>query len=272
MSVDEGWLRDMSIAHAESQSLAAAEAAFRRDHPRYDDTAVLDELRRSDFARLDARRPRLPRLHRRRAVRGVAAGRAHAAAARERVRQPSFNQPNLGCEHRARWSAPGARARVLQRLPRGVRRDLHAQRHRRTSKLVGEAYPFCAGDRFLLTFDNHNSVNGIREFARAQGRGDDLRAERRARSARRREPAAALPDRHARRSPQPLRLPRAVELLRRAAPAGVDRASPCARLGRAARRRRLRAHEPARPRAAGTPISWRSRSTRCSATRPESAV
>ena len=36
-------------------------------------------------------------------------------------------------------------------------------------KLVGESYPFGKGDRFLLTFDNHNSVNGIREFARAAG-------------------------------------------------------------------------------------------------------
>jgi selenocysteine lyase/cysteine desulfurase len=36
-------------------------------------------------------------------------------------------------------------------------------------RLVGEAYPFRRGDRFLLTFDNHNSVNGIREFARARG-------------------------------------------------------------------------------------------------------
>ncbi len=36
-------------------------------------------------------------------------------------------------------------------------------------KLVGEAYPFAAGDRFILTFDNHNSVNGIREFARGKG-------------------------------------------------------------------------------------------------------
>jgi selenocysteine lyase/cysteine desulfurase len=35
-------------------------------------------------------------------------------------------------------------------------------------RLVGEAYPFRGGDRFLLTFDNHNSVNGIREFARAR--------------------------------------------------------------------------------------------------------
>jgi selenocysteine lyase/cysteine desulfurase len=35
-------------------------------------------------------------------------------------------------------------------------------------RLVGEAFPFRAGDRFLLTFDNHNSVNGIREFGRAR--------------------------------------------------------------------------------------------------------
>ncbi len=36
-------------------------------------------------------------------------------------------------------------------------------------KLLGEAYPFSAGGRYALTFDNHNSVNGIREFALAKG-------------------------------------------------------------------------------------------------------
>lgn len=36
-------------------------------------------------------------------------------------------------------------------------------------KLVGESYPFRPGGQYLLTFDNHNSVNGIREFARAKG-------------------------------------------------------------------------------------------------------
>ena len=36
-------------------------------------------------------------------------------------------------------------------------------------KLVGESYPFSPGSTFLLTFDNHNSVSGIREFARAKG-------------------------------------------------------------------------------------------------------
>jgi molybdenum cofactor sulfurtransferase len=36
-------------------------------------------------------------------------------------------------------------------------------------KLIGESFPFAPGSRYLLTFDNHNSVNGIREFARAKG-------------------------------------------------------------------------------------------------------
>lgn len=35
-------------------------------------------------------------------------------------------------------------------------------------KLVGESFPFCHDVPFLLTYDNHNSVNGIREFARGR--------------------------------------------------------------------------------------------------------
>lgn len=36
-------------------------------------------------------------------------------------------------------------------------------------KLLGESYPFAPGGSFLLTFDSHNSVNGIREFAKSKG-------------------------------------------------------------------------------------------------------
>ena len=36
-------------------------------------------------------------------------------------------------------------------------------------KLVGESYPFDENSRYLLAFDNHNSVNGLREFAHARG-------------------------------------------------------------------------------------------------------
>jgi selenocysteine lyase/cysteine desulfurase len=36
-------------------------------------------------------------------------------------------------------------------------------------KIVGEAYPFDAGSRFVLLQDNHNSVHGIRQYAGAAG-------------------------------------------------------------------------------------------------------
>lgn len=36
-------------------------------------------------------------------------------------------------------------------------------------RLVGEAFPFRAGSRLVLSADNHNSVNGIREIARVRG-------------------------------------------------------------------------------------------------------
>jgi molybdenum cofactor sulfurtransferase len=36
-------------------------------------------------------------------------------------------------------------------------------------KIVGESYPFNNNSAFVLTFDNHNSVNGIREFAKQKG-------------------------------------------------------------------------------------------------------
>src|SRR5262249_14325865 len=39
-------------------------------------------------------------------------------------------------------------------------------------KLVGESFPFTAPSRLLLTADNHNSINGIREFARRGGARD----------------------------------------------------------------------------------------------------
>ena len=64
---------------------------------------------------------------------------------------------------------------------------------------------------------------------------------------RRRDAAAPLSDRDTGRSPQPLRIPGAVQLLGRAAPLGVDRARTGARLGRAARCRRVRADQSAGP-------------------------
>ena len=89
-------------------------------------------------------------------------------------------------------------------------------------KLVGEAIRSANRANTLLTFDNHNSVNGIREFARAKGcrtiyvpvvlpemRVDEAELASRAGAARRGRPP-------------PVRLSGAIEFLRRAAPARLD--------------------------------------------------
>ncbi|MER6268532.1 aminotransferase class V-fold PLP-dependent enzyme [Streptomyces sp900105755] len=36
-------------------------------------------------------------------------------------------------------------------------------------RLVGEAYPFTRDSRLVMSLDNHNSVNGLREYARTRG-------------------------------------------------------------------------------------------------------
>ena len=47
-------IRVMRLVGHERSRLQTAEAAFRRDHPDYAATAVIDELRRTEFARLDS--------------------------------------------------------------------------------------------------------------------------------------------------------------------------------------------------------------------------
>ncbi len=113
-------------------------------------------------------------------------------------------------------------------------------------KLVAESYPFTRDSRFLLTADNHNSVNGIREFARALGAStiylpldDDMRVSDAAVS-------TALTQRHGAFA-RPVRLPGTVKLFRRAASAGVDCARAIGWLGCDARRRGVRPDQPAGP-------------------------
>ena len=64
-----------------------------------------------------------------------------------------------------------ARARVLRFLDVGS--DTHdvvfTANTTAAIKLVAESYPFTQGSTFALSADNHNSVNGIREYARRAG-------------------------------------------------------------------------------------------------------
>jgi molybdenum cofactor sulfurtransferase len=136
--------------------------------PRGADAAVFDELRRSEYARLDAG----GHVYLDYTGAGLYAESQlaeHVALLRDRV----FGNPHSLNPTSAAMTelVERARATVLEFF--GASSDeyvaIFTPNATGALRLVGEAYPFHAGDRFLVTFDNHNSVNGIREFARARG-------------------------------------------------------------------------------------------------------
>jgi molybdenum cofactor sulfurtransferase len=150
--------------------------AFPADHSLADteaallgvDTAVLDQLRRSDYARLD----RGGHVY----MDYTGGGLYATSQLREHMRlleNGVFGNPHSVNPTSAASTAlvERARARTLQffRASADDYTAIFTPNATGALRLVGEAYPFHHGDRFLLTFDNHNSVNGIREFARARG-------------------------------------------------------------------------------------------------------
>jgi molybdenum cofactor sulfurtransferase len=149
-------------------SLEAAERVFRREHHRYADTAVLDELRSSEYARLDAGGHVYLDY-----TGGGMYARSQLCEHFALLQAGVFGNPHSINPTSAASSAlvERARASVLEFFRAASDEYLAIFTPNATGalRLVGEAYPFHAGDRFLLTFDNHNSVNGIREFARARG-------------------------------------------------------------------------------------------------------
>lgn len=145
-----------------------AEAAFRSEHPEYAATDLLDELRDIDFARLQ-RRPDVYLDYTGAGLYASSQLRDHLELLESRV----FGNP-----HSVNPSS-SVSTEYLQRARSAVLQFFNASPDEYEAiftpnatgalRLVGESYPFHPGDRFLLTFDNHNSVNGIREFARARG-------------------------------------------------------------------------------------------------------
>ncbi len=194
------------------------------------------------------RRPRrrLSRLHRRQPVRGVATRGPPADRARRRLRQPALRQPDVVGVDRARGAGARRRAAPFQRSAGRVRLHLHAERHRRAATRrrgvsVRAAGPVPGDVRQPQLGQRHPRVRA------GEGGAHGVRAARCARPSRRRRGARAPPRRGRPGPAQPLRLSGAVQLLRRQASARVDRAGPRAGLGRAARLRRVRTDEQARP-------------------------
>ena len=136
-------------------------------HPDYRSTELLDRLRRSDYAGLDAQNH----------VYLDYTGAGLFAESQLRAHTKLLQQQILGNPHSGSLSSTntttlveGARKAVLEYFNAGV--DYTAIFTLNASgalKHIGESYVFAPGGRLLLTFDNHNSVNGIREFALAKG-------------------------------------------------------------------------------------------------------
>jgi selenocysteine lyase/cysteine desulfurase len=143
-------------------------AEFVQKYPSYDKTHDLDELRQRDYARLD----RLSQVYLDYTGGGLYADsqiRAHQELLAGNIfGNPHSSNPSSAAATRLIGSA---RQEVLQffRADPDEYTVIFTQNASGALKLVGEAYPFGPGSHYLLTFDNHNSVNGIREFAHAKG-------------------------------------------------------------------------------------------------------
>jgi selenocysteine lyase/cysteine desulfurase len=156
--------------HVGSAPLDSAFAAFRQAYPAYAATGKLDELRATEFARLD----RLGQVYLDYTGGGLYAEsqlRDHLALLSEGI----FGNPhskNLTSMAMTRL-VEQAREYVLHYFNASPDEYMVIFTPNATGalKLVGESYPFGPGATYLLTFDNHNSVNGIREYARARGAG-----------------------------------------------------------------------------------------------------
>lgn len=140
---------------------------FLKAYPSYSSTEALDQLRATDYARLDL------------------AGHVYLdytgggiyAESQIRAHQKLLTEYTFGNPHSSNPTSLAA-TELVERAREYTLKFFNADPEEYLCiftpnasgalKLVGESYPF-PGGRYLLTFDNHNSVNGIREFASARG-------------------------------------------------------------------------------------------------------
>jgi selenocysteine lyase/cysteine desulfurase len=161
----------MVTASAPLDPAAERDAAFCNfldRYPSYARTSILDDLRTTDYGRLD----RLGEVYL-----DYTGGALYPESILQRhldlLRQNVFGNPH----------STNPTSMAMTRLVEQARTFVLEYFHDSSAeyevvftsnatgalKLLCEAYPFTAGGRLLLTGDNHNSVNGIREFARAKG-------------------------------------------------------------------------------------------------------
>ena len=143
-------------------------AAFLKAYPEYSTTEVLDQLRIREYSRLDAASQ----------VYLDYTGGSLYAESQILQHHHLLSEHVFGNPHSSNPSSL-ASTELVDHTRAAILQFFHADPAEYVAiftanasgalKIVGESYPFDSNSRFLLTFDNHNSVNGIREFAHARG-------------------------------------------------------------------------------------------------------
>ncbi|MFM7035419.1 MAG: aminotransferase class V-fold PLP-dependent enzyme [Planctomycetia bacterium] len=155
-------------ASASPETMADDYREFVRRHPTWERTASIDALRRTEYPRLAASGE---------AYLDYTGASLHAdsqvARHAELLRSNLLGNPhsvNRSSRNATRF-VDSARTAVLEyfRAPPGEYDVIFTPNATGALRLVGECYPFGPERRFLLTQDNHNSVNGIGEFAKRAG-------------------------------------------------------------------------------------------------------
>jgi molybdenum cofactor sulfurtransferase len=143
-------------------------ANFLKDYPSYGQTTILDELRDEEYGRLDEQNH---------VYLDYTGGGLYADSQLDKhlrmLRENIFGNPH------SHNPSSMAMTKLVDRTRSAVLNFFNATEKdyvvvftpnaSGSLKLVGESYPFEPGGHFALCADDHNSVNGIREFARAKG-------------------------------------------------------------------------------------------------------
>ncbi len=150
------------------EDLREAEKRFCALHPEYAAAETIDRLRENEYARLD------DSGH----VYLDYTGGGQYAESQLRSHHEWLSANVLGNPHSHNPSSLAA-TRYVEETRMAVHEFFSADEEEydvvftanasHALKLVGEAYPFTPGSCYLISYDNHNSVNGIREFARRKG-------------------------------------------------------------------------------------------------------
>ncbi len=151
-----------------SASTEDAFEAFLNKYPTYRDTIALDEMRRTEYSRLD------DQDH----IYLDYTGGGLYADSQLREHMTLLSKNIFGNPHSHNPSSMAmtelveqARTAVLDHF-KTTEEDyivVFTPNASGALKLVGESYPFRPDGRFALCADDHNSVNGIREYAREKG-------------------------------------------------------------------------------------------------------